>query len=81
MDLGMLRDFFMWCLIINAGLLVGSMALCLVLRDLIYKIHSALFPMSREEFNRAIYMLFTIYKILLIVFAAVPYVAILILMD
>ncbi len=75
MAMDMLRDFFMWCTIINMGLLLFVFVLCLVMRKTIYKIHSSLFPMTCEEFNRLLYMQMGIYKILIFIFNVIPYIA------
>ena len=73
-----LRSFFMWCTIINFGLLLLSFFFCTVAGGLVYKMHSRMFPMSREEFNVAIYRLFGMFKILVLAFNFVPYIALVI---
>ena len=80
MDIETLRSFFLWCTIINASLLSVSFGFCagLGLGDWVYRTHSRLFPMSRESFNVAIYSFLGLYKILILVFNLVPYIALLI---
>ena len=78
MDVDSIRAFFMWCTILNAGLLVFSSLMCICARDWVYGIHSQLFGISRESFNVAIYSFIGLYKILVIVFNFIPYVALLI---
>ncbi len=75
MDIVMLTDFFMWCTILNAGLLVLSFSLIAFGfgSDLVYRIHSKWFPMSRETFNTALYLLIGVYKLLVFVFNLVPW--------
>jgi uncharacterized protein YneF (UPF0154 family) len=75
MAMDMLRDFFMWCMIINLGILLFVFVVCLVMRKLIYKIHSTFFPMTYEEFNRSLYMLMGIHKSLVFIFSVIPYIA------
>jgi hypothetical protein len=75
MDIATLRTFFGWCTVINVGMMILSFALLIPLSDFVYRVHSRLFPMSREAFNIIIYSYLGIYKILVIVFCLVPYVA------
>lgn len=78
MDITILRNFFMWCSIINAGLLILTFLMCAFASNMIYHIHSKWFPMSRETFNVVLYSFIGIYKIFLIAFNIVPYVALVI---
>jgi len=78
MVMATLKTFFMWCTIINAGLLIISSLLCLCARDWVYQIHSKWFSISREAFNVAIYSFIGLYKIFIIVFNLVPWIALLI---
>jgi hypothetical protein len=73
-----LREFFMWCTIINGGLLIFSFLMLAFARKLIYKIHGCWFPMSQETFTVTIYGLLGIYKILVFLFNVVPWIALLI---
>ena len=78
MDIHTLKAFFMWCTIIDGALLVLSSMICVFANDWIYRIHSRWFPMPREAFNVAIYSFIGLFKIFVLVFNAVPYVALLI---
>lgn len=76
MDIEMLKQFFMWCSILNISLLVLSF---LVVAfgggsNLVYRIHSKWFPMPRDKFNAVLYLLLGIYKILVFVFNIVPWI-------
>ncbi len=75
MDIQMVTTFFMWCTILNAGLLVLSSLICVCAGDWAYRIHSKLFSISRETFNVAIYSFLGLYKVLLLVFSLIPYIA------
>mgnify|MGYP001550534379 CR=1 FL=1 len=75
MDIQALREFFMWCSVINAGLLMLSFLICVIGGDFVYNIHSKMFAMSREAFNIAIYSFIGIYKIVFIAFNLVPFIA------
>ena len=78
MDIQTLTTFFMWCTILNVALLLLSSLICLCAGDWVYQIHSKLFSISRETFNVAIYSYIGLYKILIIVFIIIPYIALLI---
>jgi hypothetical protein len=65
----------MWCTIINGALLVFSFLICAFAGDWIYGMHSKWFPISREAFNVAIYSFLGIFKIFVLVFFFVPYIA------
>ncbi|WP_345947266.1 DUF6868 family protein [Natroniella acetigena] len=75
MELQLLRTFFMWCTILNVGLLLLSFPLLILANDYVYKIHSKWFSMPRETFNMVLYSLIGIYKIIIFVFNLVPWVA------
>ncbi len=78
MDIQTVRAFFMWCTILNAALLVWSFLVCAYAGDWIYRMHGKWFPMPREAFNVAIYSFIGLYKVLVIVFNVIPYIALLI---
>ena len=78
MDIQTLTSFFMWCTILNVGLLVLSWLLCVCAGDWAWRIHNKWFSISRETFNVAIYSFLGLYKVLVIVFNVIPYVALLI---
>ena len=78
MSASTLRDFFMWCTIINVALLAFSAVFFSVASDWVYKMHSRWYPLSREVFNPIIYSFLGLYKLMVIVFNLVPYVALLI---
>jgi len=75
MDLAALRDFFMWCTIINGGLLVASALFTSVARGWIYRIHGRLYDIPRESFNVTICRMIGVYKVLVITFNVIPFVA------
>ena len=78
MDIVSVRAFFMWCTVINVVLLVISFVICASAGDLIYQMHSKWLPISRESFNIAIYSFIGLFKIFVIAFNLVPYIAIVI---
>jgi hypothetical protein len=68
----------MWCTIINGGLLVLSIIIGISGLDLVYSFQGKLFQIPRETFNVAYYSFLGLYKIVWLVFNAVPYLALLI---
>ncbi|MCK5115517.1 MAG: hypothetical protein KAR44_02890 [Candidatus Aegiribacteria sp.] len=78
MDIATLRTFFMWCTILNGGMLVISSLGLTFAGNLIYRVHNRWFKMSREAFNIVVYSFIGFYKIILMVFCLVPYVVLVI---
>jgi hypothetical protein len=78
MDIHTIRSFFLWCTIMNGGLLIISFLMCACARDLIHRIHSTWFPLPKETFTAVIYSLLGVYKIAVIAFNLVPYLALVI---
>ncbi len=75
MDTQSLTQFFEWCLIINGSVIfVWGMA-CILTPDLLYRTQTRWFAMSRETYHVVTYCLLGSFKILLILFCIVPYVA------
>ena len=78
MDMQTLTSFFMWCTIINGGLLIFWVLATMAIPKLVYKTQVAFFPMSRENFNMVFYLFLGIYKIFFIVFNVIPFIVLMI---
>ena len=78
MDLQTLTTFFMWCTILNIGILILWTVFCVFAVDFVYRIHSKWFSIPRETFDVVIYSFLGLFKIVFVVFSVVPYVALLI---
>ena len=78
MELETLKLFFMWCAILNVGLLIFSFLLWMVAADMIYKLHGKWFSMPRESFNMVFYSFIGIYKLFVYVFNLAPWLALVI---
>ena len=78
MDIQTLTTFFMWCTILNGGLLVLWSVACIFVPDLVYRTQRRWFPIPRETFNVLVYSFLGLLKIVFLVFNVVPYVALLI---
>lgn len=73
-----LRDFLMWCSIINGTLLVLWSLMLVFAADSIYRMHGKRFSVSREAFDIILYSFLGFYKILFLVFNLVPFLAIMV---
>lgn len=78
MTLLILKQFFMWCSIINFGLLLLSSLIMLLVPDAFFKIHHKWFNIDRQAFNITIYAFLGILKLFFYVFNLIPYIALVI---
>ena len=78
MDIATVRAFFMWCTILNGGLLILSLLIFACAGDWVYRMHSKWFPIPRDAFNIVIYSFMGLFKIFFLIFNLVPYVALVI---
>ena len=78
MDIQALTKFFMWCTVINGGLLLLWTTMFVFAPDLVYRTQSKWIPIPRETFNVVMYSFLGLFKIVFLVFNVVPYVALLI---
>ena len=76
MDLDRLQEFLLWSLLINAGIYIISLMGVLSMHRFMCKIHVKLFRVSQETVSKVIYLYLAIYKLLLIIFNLVPWIAI-----
>lgn len=72
------REVLMWCVIINYGALMLWFAVITLAADRVYELHRKWFPMSREAFNVIQYGAMAFYKLLILAFFLVPWLALLI---
>ncbi|MFP4215829.1 MAG: DUF6868 family protein [Phycisphaerae bacterium] len=77
MTLVSLRTFLMWCTIINGGFLLLAWLFTAIAQDWVYRMHRRFYPLTREQFNVAMYAFIGLLKLLWLVFNAVPFVALL----
>ena len=75
MNLATLISFFGWCTIINSGLLMFWSVIFLCAPDFIYKKHSRWFAMPRESWNKIMYCMLGGFKLAIIIFNLVPFIA------
>ena len=75
MNLEILRAFFGWCTLLNAGLLVLASLLLLLAPDWVCKFHGWWFQLPRETMTGKIYSVVGVWKILMIIFNLIPWLA------
>ena len=75
MTIGVLEKFFVWMTVINFGILLFCPLLLPLCRGSIYKLHGAWFKIPEEKIDIALYKMLGTYKIIVIVFNLVPYIA------
>ena len=78
MNIQTLTTFFMWCTIIDAGILILCGFFFLLVPDFIYSIHNKWFPMPRATYTIIIFSILGLFKIFFLVFNLIPFVALLI---
>jgi len=78
MDIQTLTSFFMWCTIINMGMLLFLALIYLLAPDLAYRMQSRWIAISRETFDVVFYSFIGFFKVVVLVFNVVPWIALLI---
>lgn len=78
MTIEQITDLFKWMTIINLILFFLSAVVITILKNTISKMHSKMFWLQDARINEIIYGLLGIYKIAIIVFNFVPYIALLV---
>ena len=78
MEISALKAFFLWCTIVNTALLLLSWLGCLVFGDFSYRMNNRFFSISRQEFNVICVSFIALYKIFVLAFNLVPYIALVI---
>ncbi len=81
MTLELVRSTLMWCTVINFGLLIWWFVGFMVARDWMRRLHGKWFKLSDETIDAIHYAGMAIFKLLIIVFNLVPYIALLIVGD
>jgi len=78
MDIQTLTSFFMWCTIINVCFLIFLALIYLVAPNLVYRLQSRWIPISRETFDVIFYSFIGFFKVVVLVFNVVPWIALVI---
>jgi hypothetical protein len=78
MSVATVRTILVWSAVINYAILLLWFLVFRFAHDWMYRVHSRWFRLSMEQFDAAHYAAMSIYKIGILLFNLVPYVAILI---
>jgi hypothetical protein len=78
MTIDLVRNAFMWCSIINMGLLLWWFLFITLAHDWVYQIHGKWFKLSVERFDTIHYAGIVFFKIAIFIFNIIPYIALLI---
>jgi hypothetical protein len=75
MSLDSARSFFLWCSVINYGLLLVWFGLVMTGREWLYRFWARWFPVPREQLDALNFAGMLLYKIGIILFNLVPCIA------
>ena len=75
MTIEQLQLFFGWCTVINVAILLFWFVFYLFGHDFMYRFHSRMFKMSKENFDTVHYAGLAIFKIGIFLFNFAPYMA------
>ena len=75
MKLDLLREFFLWCSVINMGLLLFSFVFIIVVRDFACRMHQKIFKLTEDQFHVTMYRVIAYYKMGIFLFCIIPYCA------
>ncbi|MCU7843120.1 MAG: hypothetical protein KZQ93_04690 [Candidatus Thiodiazotropha sp. (ex Monitilora ramsayi)] len=78
MDIQQITDFFMWCTVINGGLLILWTLFILFAPELVYQTQRRWIPIERPTFDILIYAFLGLFKIFFLFFNLIPFLALLI---
>jgi hypothetical protein len=71
----MVRKVLLWCTVINYGVLLMWFLFFMLAYDWMYSLHGLWFHLSREQFDALHYGGMALYKIGILLFNLVPYIA------
>jgi hypothetical protein len=75
MTIEVTRNFLLWCTVINYGVLLVWFLVFVSAHDKILRIHGRWFHLSRDQFDALHYAGMSIFKIGIILFNLVPFIA------
>jgi hypothetical protein len=75
MSIAIVRDVLLWCTVINYGVLFVWFLFFLLTHDWMYRLHDQWFHLSVEQFDTLHYAGMAIFKVGILLFNLVPYVA------
>ena len=75
MSIAVVRDVLLWCTVLNYGVLLVWFLFFLLAHDWIYGLHRRWFHLSIDQFDTLHYAGMALYKIGILLFNLVPYIA------
>ncbi len=75
MTVEIIRNFLAWCSVINVGVLIYWWLFFTLAHDFFYRIHGKWFKLSVEKFDAIHYAGMAFFKMSIILFNIVPYIA------
>lgn len=75
MDIESVRELLGWCTVINLGLFLFALLKLLAIRDWASKVHAKMFQIDDVSVRQAYFQYLAYYKIAILVFNLVPYIA------
>lgn len=75
MTIDIIRNVLLLCSVINIGLFIVAALIFCFGRDFVYRIHGRWYKVPEESFNTVFYASMLFYKICILVFNIVPYLA------
>ncbi|RLE18290.1 MAG: hypothetical protein DRJ50_13190 [Actinobacteria bacterium] len=75
MTLEVIRNMLGWCTLINFGILLLWFVMMVPARGVVHGIHGKMFRLAPEQMDEIHYRLMAQFKMLVIVFCLVPYLA------
>ena len=81
MDIKTLKEFFLLCAVINYAILLVWFGAFVMARTQLHEIHSRWFRLSDEVFDVTMYAGMAVYKLMILVFALVPYLALMLIVH
>ena len=78
MDFEKIQSFFFWCMVINIGIYLLSIAALLSMREFYANLLTKIFFLDEETIRKGMFTYVASYKLLIIIFNFVPWIAILI---
>lgn len=75
MIIDLIQTVLLWCLILNYGFVTVWFLAFMLAHEWMYRMHSRWFKLTREQFDAIHYAGLAIYKVGILLFNLVPYVA------
>jgi len=75
MDIKTLKEFFLLCAVINYAILLIWFGAFVMARAQLHDLHSRWFRLSDRAFDITMYAGMAVYKLMILIFALVPYIA------